>query len=122
MEIESMRIANSQKESERANLKARYEDSRTENSMLQKEIDNLKAGVSHKHTEFDNELERVKTEHENEVRDLERMLSEKRDELDKQFAEKGKLLQRCESLEAKMLHLKNNSGAAGSSDNSKIGV
>ena len=50
-------------------------------------------------------MDRVKTEHETEVRELENSLSEKREELDKMRIEKGKLLSRCEKLDAKVLHM-----------------
>ena len=58
-----------------------------------------------KKAEFENELDRLRSEHEAEVKELERNLSEKREELGKMLTEKGKLLQRCEKLEAKALHL-----------------
>ena len=67
----------------------------------------MKNSVQMKQGEHESELERVKTELENEVRELENSLGRKRDELDKSRAEKGKLLQRCEKLETKLLHLKN---------------
>ena len=46
-------------------------------------------------------------------------MADKRDELDKQLMEKGKLLERCEKLEAKVLVLQKNGGVIGGSDASK---
>ena len=96
-EIESMRIANEQKEKEKHSLRARADEARNEVIQLQKQSQ-IKQG------EFEIELERIKNEHENEVRELENGLGEGRDELDKLRVEKGKLLSRCEKLEAKVLH------------------
>jgi len=60
-------------------------------------------------------------EHENEVRELENSLSEKREEFDKMRIERGKLLTRCEKLDAKVLHLQSNTNnsSAAPSDGSK---
>lgn len=110
-EIESMRIANEQKEKEKLTLKARADEARNEASLLQKQCQN-------KQIEFDQELERVKNELENEVKELENALSEKREELDKVRIEKGKLLTRCEKLEAKVL-LHSQQSNNGATDGSK---
>lgn len=59
---------------------------------MQKETDNLYKQASFKKSEFENELERLKNEHEVEVRELENQLSDKRDELDKHRVEKAKVL------------------------------
>ena len=65
-----------------------------------------------KQNEFEQELERIKAEHEAEVRELENALSDKREEVDKTRIEKSKLLSRCEKLDAKVLHLQANNGGA----------
>ncbi len=70
-EIESMRIANEQKEKEKAVLRTRFEESRTEVGSLQKELDSLKEHTHRRHSDFENELEKIKNEHEQEVRELE---------------------------------------------------
>ena len=65
-----------------------------------------------KQNEFEQELERIKAEHEAEVRELENALSDKREEVDKMRIEKSKLLSRCEKLDAKVLHLQASNGGA----------